>query len=59
MVGATVYFIFPCLIVVVVDLKIWLRWYAKRFFHPDIVSPYDYLFIWDEDLGVEHFDAEE
>ncbi|KAI4382471.1 hypothetical protein MLD38_008432 [Melastoma candidum] len=34
-------------------------WYAKRFFHPDIVAPYDYMFIWDEDLGVEHFDAEE
>lgn len=35
------------------------RWYAKRFLHPDIVAPYDYIFIWDEDLGVEHFDAEE
>ncbi|PIN06510.1 hypothetical protein CDL12_20936 [Handroanthus impetiginosus] len=34
-------------------------WYAKRFLHPDIVAPYDYVFIWDEDLGVEHFDAEE
>ncbi|KAE8705511.1 putative ATP binding protein [Hibiscus syriacus] len=33
-------------------------WYAKRFLHPDIVAPYDYIFIWDEDLGVEHFDAE-
>lgn len=35
------------------------RWYAKRFLHPDIVAEYDYIFIWDEDLGVEHFDAEE
>ena len=35
------------------------RWYAKRFLHPDIVAPYDYIFIWDEDLGVENFDAEE
>ena len=35
------------------------RWYAKRFLHPDIVARYDYIFIWDEDLGVEHFDAEE
>lgn len=35
------------------------RWYAKRFLQPDIVAPYDYIFIWDEDLGVEHFDAEE
>ncbi|KAK1408699.1 hypothetical protein QVD17_40692 [Tagetes erecta] len=34
-------------------------WYAKRFLHPDIVAPYDYIFIWDEDLGVDHFDAEE
>ncbi|GLU03149.1 hypothetical protein SLE2022_203660 [Rubroshorea leprosula] len=34
-------------------------WYAKRFLHPDIVARYDYIFIWDEDLGVEHFNAEE
>lgn len=34
------------------------RWYAKRFLHPDIVAPYDYIFIWDEDLGVENFDSE-
>ncbi|XP_038703975.1 uncharacterized protein LOC120000145 isoform X2 [Tripterygium wilfordii] len=34
-------------------------WYAKRFLHPDIVAPYDYIFIWDEDLGLEHFKAEE
>lgn len=34
-------------------------WYAKRFLHPDTVAPYDYIFIWDEDLGVEHFNAEE
>ncbi|CAK9205358.1 unnamed protein product [Sphagnum troendelagicum] len=33
-------------------------WYAKRFLHPDIVDPYEYIFIWDEDLDVEHFDAE-
>ncbi|KAF5959131.1 hypothetical protein HYC85_000340 [Camellia sinensis] len=30
-------------------------WYAKRFLQPDIVVAYDYIFIWDEDLGVEHF----
>lgn len=35
------------------------RWYAKRFLHPDVVAAYDYIFIWDEDLGVEHFEAEE
>ncbi|KAJ0436913.1 hypothetical protein HanRHA438_Chr16g0743461 [Helianthus annuus] len=34
-------------------------WYAKRFLHPYIVAPYDFIFIWDEDLGVENFDAEE
>ncbi|KAJ0256840.1 Uncharacterized protein HA466_0078120 [Hirschfeldia incana] len=34
-------------------------WYAKRFLHPDIIAPYDYIFIWDEDLGLEHFNAEE
>ncbi|XP_065875248.1 uncharacterized protein [Euphorbia lathyris] len=34
-------------------------WYAKRFLHPDIIAPYDYIFIWDEDLGVEHFNGEE
>ncbi|XP_027340914.1 uncharacterized protein LOC113854219 isoform X1 [Abrus precatorius] len=32
-------------------------WYAKRFLHPDIVSAFEYIFIWDEDLGVEHFDG--
>lgn len=35
------------------------RWYAKRFLHPNIVAQYDYIFIWDEDLDVEHFNAEE
>ncbi|KAL8150121.1 hypothetical protein V2J09_019929 [Rumex salicifolius] len=34
-------------------------WYAKRFLHPDIVASYDYIFIWDEDLGVEHFNAKQ
>ncbi|EOA18841.1 hypothetical protein CARUB_v10007463mg [Capsella rubella] len=32
-------------------------WFAKRFLHPDIVSTYSYIFLWDEDLGVDHFDA--
>ncbi|KAJ8761579.1 hypothetical protein K2173_004355 [Erythroxylum novogranatense] len=31
-------------------------WFAKRFLHPAIVSVYDYIFLWDEDLGVENFD---
>ncbi|KAK9104334.1 hypothetical protein Scep_021178 [Stephania cephalantha] len=34
-------------------------WFAKRFLHPSNVAPYDYIFIWDEDLGLENFDAEE
>ncbi|XP_065879833.1 uncharacterized protein [Euphorbia lathyris] len=34
-------------------------WYAKRFLHPDIVAPYEYIFMWDEDLGVDNFDGEE
>ncbi|XP_051197960.1 uncharacterized protein [Lolium perenne] len=33
-------------------------WFAKRFMHPSIVAPYDYIFLWDEDLGVENFSAE-
>ncbi|KAM0889116.1 hypothetical protein ACQ4PT_027906 [Festuca glaucescens] len=33
-------------------------WFAKRFMHPSIVAPYDYIFLWDEDLGVENFTAE-
>lgn len=31
------------------------RWFAKRFLHPDIVAEYSYIFLWDEDLGVENF----
>ncbi|GAB2239247.1 hypothetical protein Droror1_Dr00025160 [Drosera rotundifolia] len=30
-------------------------WFAKRFLHPNIVDAYDYVFLWDEDLGVENF----
>ncbi|XP_051144714.1 uncharacterized protein LOC127260813 isoform X3 [Andrographis paniculata] len=30
-------------------------WFAKRFLHPDIIANYDYIFLWDEDLGVENF----
>ncbi|KAL4304458.1 hypothetical protein GQ457_10G015160 [Hibiscus cannabinus] len=33
-------------------------WFAKRFLHPDIVSEYSYIFLWDEDLGVENFRPE-
>ena len=27
-------------------------WFAKRFLHPDVVEPYEYLFVWDEDIDV-------
>ncbi|XP_011013916.1 PREDICTED: uncharacterized protein LOC105117837 isoform X2 [Populus euphratica] len=30
-------------------------WFAKRFLHPDIVAACNYIFLWDEDLGVENF----
>ncbi|WCJ26969.1 hypothetical protein M5689_008746 [Euphorbia peplus] len=30
-------------------------WFAKRFLHPAVVSIYDYIFLWDEDLGIENF----
>lgn len=30
-------------------------WFAKRFLYPDVVSIYEYIFLWDEDLGVENF----
>ncbi|KMT10129.1 hypothetical protein BVRB_5g118920 [Beta vulgaris subsp. vulgaris] len=33
-------------------------WFAKRFLHPDIVSQYSYIFLWDEDLGVENFNVQ-
>ncbi|XP_044428326.1 uncharacterized protein [Triticum aestivum] len=33
-------------------------WFAKRFLHPSIMAPYDYVFLWDEDLGVDNFTAE-
>ncbi|KAK7278285.1 hypothetical protein RJT34_23311 [Clitoria ternatea] len=33
-------------------------WFAKRFLHPDIVAEYEYIFLWDEDLGVKHFNPE-
>ncbi|KAL9453985.1 hypothetical protein AB3S75_009564 [Citrus x aurantiifolia] len=32
-------------------------WFAKRFLHPDIISDYAYVFLWDEDLGVEDFNG--
>eukprot|EP00249_Psilotum_nudum_P020595 c27773_g2_i2 orf=330-1379(+) len=32
-------------------------WFAKRFLHPDIVAAYNYIFVWDEDIGVDNFHA--
>ncbi|XP_050225636.1 uncharacterized protein LOC126675098 isoform X2 [Mercurialis annua] len=34
-------------------------WFAKRFLHPDIVEEYGYIFLWDEDLGIENFDPQQ
>jgi len=31
-------------------------WFAKRFMHPDVVAAYEYVFLWDEDIGVDYFD---
>ncbi|CAH2078635.1 unnamed protein product [Thlaspi arvense] len=36
----------------------WKQWFAKRFLHPDIVGEYEYIFLWDEDLGVAHFNSQ-
>ncbi|KAG6529328.1 hypothetical protein ZIOFF_011525 [Zingiber officinale] len=33
-------------------------WYAKRFLHPDVVAAYDYIFVWDDHIGIEHFNAD-
>ncbi|CAO2818964.1 unnamed protein product [Amaranthus hypochondriacus] len=33
-------------------------WFAKRFLHPDIISQYSYIFLWDEDLGVGNFNVQ-
>ncbi|KAJ7559526.1 hypothetical protein O6H91_04G127600 [Diphasiastrum complanatum] len=41
----------------IVAMKQTKWWFAKRFLHPDIVAPYNYIFVWDEDLGVENFNA--
>lgn len=42
----------------VVALRQTKWWYMKRFLHPDVVAPYDYVFLWDEDIGVEGFSPE-
>jgi len=41
------------------SIRVYCRWYAKRFMHTSIIAPYEYVFLWDQDLGVETFDAEE
>ncbi|KAL8114843.1 uncharacterized protein LOC141668029 isoform X2 [Apium graveolens] len=47
---------FPVIHVSAMNQTKW--WFAKRFLHPDIVAEYDYIFLWDEDLGVENFNPE-
>lgn len=48
--------VLPCLYhLFSLNLPILTRWFAKRFLHPDIVAEYDYVFLWDEDIGVDHF----
>ncbi|KAK0578444.1 hypothetical protein LWI29_010539 [Acer saccharum] len=32
-------------------------WFAKHLLHPDIILDYAYIFLWDEDLGVDNFHA--
>ncbi|GJY52720.1 cornichon homolog 4-like protein [Tanacetum coccineum] len=32
-----------------------IMWFAKRFLHPASISLYRYVFFWNEDLGVQHF----
>ena len=36
-----------------------VRWFAKRFLHPDIVDAYEYIFLWDQDVDVTNFDPSE
>ncbi|KAL4192539.1 hypothetical protein AMTRI_Chr06g172500 [Amborella trichopoda] len=31
------------------------RWFAKCFLHPDIVSEYNYIFLWDGNIRVGNF----
>ncbi|KAK7850911.1 hypothetical protein CFP56_043461 [Quercus suber] len=31
---------------------------CKKVLHPNVVSAFEYIFIWDEDLGVEHFNGD-
>ena len=33
-------------------------WFAKRFLHPDVVRPYDRVWVWDEDIDVSGFGNE-
>jgi Protein of unknown function (DUF707) len=47
--------ILSILIAKICDAQMSSRWFAKRFLHPDVVSAYDHIFLWDEDLGVDNF----
>lgn len=54
----SIYYILLDKIVTCLLSLMWNRWFAKRFLHPDIVAEYNYIFLWDEDLGVENFNPE-
>ncbi|CAN6825590.1 unnamed protein product [Brassica oleracea var. botrytis] len=41
-----------------VHMQFMFPWFAKRFLHPDVVAEYEYIFLWDEDLGVGHFNPQ-
>ncbi|CAI0438871.1 unnamed protein product [Linum tenue] len=45
-----------CFLLFVSNFVVCFLWFAKRFMHPDIVAEYDYVFLWDEDIGVDTFD---
>lgn len=52
--GSSILFFFIGFYVRIV-IKFHFRWFAKRFLNPAVVSVYDYIFLWDEDLGVKNF----
>ncbi|XP_061994805.1 uncharacterized protein LOC133741030 [Rosa rugosa] len=35
-----------------------MRWFTKRFLHPDIVDQYSRILLQDEDLGVDNFNPQ-
>ena len=39
-------------------ISVSLKWFGKRFLHPDVISIYEYIFLLDDDLGVEYLTQE-